>query len=248
MPTDNPINQGVNLLFQHPHVGSLTVDTGMDEISWGYNLNTVNWPTYGGEVVQILSVYIDDMQVMGTVRTYEDAEDIYTFFANYIAIATQGNAGHGSYDQTPMTMTYAPRGWHFDIQPLTVPGFGYSFDLVAPVWQMTAHIVDSSPDVHHLQDLISDHILNNENFALTGRISPDYSNPDTNPFQTYIPHSQKDAQAQIQKYADYYNSLIPSYVHGDFSSLWTGIGSKPNFGNFGISGTQQQTPPTPKKK
>jgi hypothetical protein len=57
--------------FYHPDIPSsndgrrpgpyLTVDTGLDEASWSYNLNTVAFPTYGGEVVQILSCNVGEL-------------------------------------------------------------------------------------------------------------------------------------------------------------------------------------------
>ena len=83
------------LLFHHELVNNgvpLVVTTGLDEIAWAYALNTATFPTYGGEVVQILSVYIDDMEVEGTVRTYAEAEAIYSFFMKYFTIATQGTS------------------------------------------------------------------------------------------------------------------------------------------------------------
>src|SRR5271170_2407716 len=82
------------LLFHHELVNNgvpLVITTGLDEVGWAYALNIATFPTYGGEVVQILSVYIDDMEAEGTVRTYEEAEAIYTFFMKYFTVATQGS-------------------------------------------------------------------------------------------------------------------------------------------------------------
>jgi hypothetical protein len=241
MTVANPVNNRCNLLFSHPQVGSITVDTGADEIGWAYNLNTANFPTFGGEVVQILSVYIDDLLVKGTIRTYTDMEEIYNFFASYMLIATQGSKGVGSYDQTPMTMTYSPRQWTFSIQPIGTPGFTYDRETVAPQWQLQAHIVDNTPDVEALKDMVVTQVLNgedNQNFALSGIISPDSGDPANNPFSapgttqgnTFKPLTEAQTQEDIGKYADYYNSLIPSYMKGDYESVFSEIGSKPAFG------------------
>src|SRR5208282_3335255 len=93
MPNEEGTSENVNLVFQHEHVNGgkpLIVDTGADEISWGYALNVPKIPTYGGEVIQILSAYIEDMSISGMVRTYSKTEEIYSFFMEYFIIASQG--------------------------------------------------------------------------------------------------------------------------------------------------------------
>lgn len=252
MTVANPFNNRCNLLFSHPQVGSITVDTGMNEIGWAYNLNVANWPTYGGEVVQILSVYIEDLLIMGDIRTYADMEEIYDFFASYMLIATQGSKGIGSYNQTPMTMAYSPRQWTFYIQPISAPGFLYERETVNPQWQLQAHIVDDTPDVDALKDLVVAQVLNgedNQGFALSGIISPDSGDPANNPFSapgttsgnTFKPLTEAQTQEDIGKYADYYNSLIPAYMKGDYESVVSEIGSKPAFGTTSAptKGTQE---------
>src|SRR5271165_7674191 len=149
------------VMFQHERVNGgapLIIETGMDEVSWAYRLNIAKYPTYGGEVVQILSAFIDDMTLTGTVRTYSEAERIYSFFIEYMSIATQGpseNAKeHEHYEQVPMIMTYAPRNWRMEIQPLQLPGFMYSLETVAPKWALVAHVVDNTLDVKQLERLV----------------------------------------------------------------------------------------------
>lgn len=242
--------------FSHPLVnklpnaqgsplGALAVHTGMDQIAWSYNLNTANWPTYGGEVVQILSVYIDDMTIAGTCRDYGEMERIYTWFANYMMIATQGNGG-ASYVQTPVTMTYGPRNWTFSIQPLTMPGFRYAQNVVAPQWGMQAHIVDDTGDYDSLKDMIVTKVLSgedNQNFALTGTISPNEGNPMNNPFQgpgttkgnTFSPISTADATTAVTSIGSYFSNLISSYSNEESAVDGTG----PAFGSTTAQTTTQ---------
>jgi hypothetical protein len=99
------------LLFQHELVRGgepLVVETGMDEVEWSYNLNVAEFPTYGGEVVQILAVYIDDLMINGTIASYSELESIYGFFMEYFTVATQGTSALSpegdKYTQVPMVI------------------------------------------------------------------------------------------------------------------------------------------------
>jgi hypothetical protein len=256
-----------NLTFSFPNasVGNLDVSVNPDTVQWAYGLNTVTFPTYSGEVVQILSVFIDNLTVVGELSSYQEMENIYTYFANYFTLASQGtgtatNAGTNAYNQLPMTMDYHPRNWSFQIQPLTAPGFAYGLEVVVPQWGISAHIVDDAGDAQKIKDLIAAQVsatgtLNQDDpseigsgiFSMNGLISPNSGNPNTNPFETYVNNKTSTAIQQIATSEEYFNSLIPSYMQGNFSSIWDGIGSSPSFGDYGgkTSGTKQV--PVPKK-
>lgn len=249
------------LLFYHELVNGgepLVVTTGADEIGWAYALNVAEFPTYGGEVVQILSVYIDDLTIEGTVRQYPDVEEIYEFFMQYFTIATQGSsaASADKYSQVPMIMEYAHRGWRFEIQPLEAPGFTYATETVAPKWQIKAHMVDKTPDVSKLQDLIVQELINKEQFSLKGTISPESGDPAQNPFiapgtflgDKFVESTAKQAAEGVTKIGDYYNSLLPSYLNDTFFQAETAVGAKPNFGNEGAGETVKTTLPGSKVK
>lgn len=221
--------------FSHPNVGTLTIDNGIDTAQWAYNLNTQTFPTYGGEVVQILSVYIDDLTVGGSCTTYSQMEAIYSYFSNYLQIATQGTAGSPnvsagtSYNLEPMTFTYPERGWNFSLNPKAAPGFGYGWDTVLCVWQMTAHIIDESNELTSIKDAIKDAAVTSqmgEFQNLNDEISPDSGDPNTNPFQTYTQGSASATQA-LSSYSDFYSSLVSGYQNGDFVSLTGGQGATP---------------------
>lgn len=239
-----------SLVFHHPNasVGDLTIENGIDNVQWAYGLNTATFPTYGGEVVQILSVYIDDLTMQGTVATYSQMEAIYSYFSRYMQIATQGSnphpaAGQSAYNMQPVTMTYATRGWTFDLIPKEAPGFRYSRDIVTPTWQLIAHVVDDSLNLDPIKNAIKDSVVAGEmaEFAkLNGEISPNSGNPEINPFQTYNLGAQQGA-ASLQKYADYFNSLIPAYNNGDFSAITGGLGSAPSFGQNAKNKNQVQS-------
>ena len=249
------------LLFHHELVNNgvpLIVTTGIDEVAWAYALNTAQFPTYGGEVVQILSVYIDDLEVEGTVRTYAEAEAIYSFFMKYFTVATQGSeqADQDKYTQVPMIMEYGHRGWVFEIQPKETPGFTYATELVAPKWKLKAHVVDKTPDVKKLQDLVVQELVNKEKFSLKGFISPESGDPGQNPFiapgtflgDKFVAETAKQAAEGVTKIGDYYNSLLPSYLNDTFFEAETAVGAKPNFGNEGSGKGSKEVLPGSKVK
>lgn len=134
------------IFFHHDKVDppDLIVETGANQISWGYNLNTQSYPTYSGEVVQVLSTNIDDLEIVGEVKTYKEMETIYTWFLQYMLKATQGYAGD-SYQETPVTMSYPERGWRLAIKPIQMPGMRYGRDVIIPQWRLRASIVDPDP-------------------------------------------------------------------------------------------------------
>ena len=218
--------------FSHPsdQVGNLTIEDGIDQADWAYNLNTQTFPTYGGEVVQILSVYINDLTLGGSVATYSQREAIYAYFAAYIQIATQGKnptpqAGTSAYNLQPIVFTYPERNWSFKIFPKSVPGFQYSYDTVMPTWKMVAFILDDSANsaLNDIKDAIKMQAISQGIDALkrlNDEISPIQGDPNLDPFQTYDQNAQKTRGA-LTSIADYYNTLLP-YTNSDGSPVGNG--------------------------
>lgn len=241
------VGHGSHLLqFSHPEVGYLRVYSGADRIAWGYSLNTMRWPTYAGEVVQILSCYIDDIEITGSVQTYSDMEQIYTYFLQYTQIATQGDpqrnkvlTGRSAYNQEPMTLEYFHRGWQFQIMPTQVPGFRKAREQVHPEWRVKAHVVAEDGDA----DLVSQLVLQeaeiknavgggddfNENFGLTGQITFLDENPFSDPFTDKGQKFDAQRSKSLTQIADHYSKMLPSYLHGNFEDIFGNIGSQPAF-------------------
>ena len=256
---DTGAQSGVVFLHPNPLVGSLTIGTGIDTAQWGYNLNTAVYPTYGGEVVQILSVYIDDLQIGGSVATYSQMEAIYSYFAAYMQIATQGrnptpDAGNSAYNLQPISFSYPARGWEFEIMPMSVPGFYLAQDLVLPSWQLTAHVVDdsvnSNPTLSSIKAQISNTAISAslENFAkINDEISPDMKNPDTMPFMVFTGNDS----GSLQNYSDYYNNAITNIYSGTDPSTVPGSAPAPatpsSTPSSSTQGTTGSTVPTSTK-
>lgn len=145
--------------FSHPQIStSLTVDTGVNDVTWSYTLNTATYPTYAGEVVQVLSTAIDNLSISGEVRSVAEMEGIYAWFLTYMQIATQGTGGT-SYSEYAVKMEYPERGWTLFIQPIALPGLHYGRDVVVPSWQLQAHILDPDKD---MKDVTTDAAITNQ--------------------------------------------------------------------------------------
>lgn len=231
--------------FTHPVVdrtngGPLRISTGANEITWGYGLNYQTYPTYGGEVVQILSAYTDDLAVQGDVRTYAEMEHIYEWFLSYIQTSTQvGNEKLGveAFNQTPITFAYPARGWEQNIFVTELPGFKYGRDVVIPQYQIKAHVVESRGDLNDMiVDAATERALERRGFDLDqfGRVTAGIGfieeNPFSDPFpkldKTEIDEKTRDLYKQL---GDYYTSFIPAYMESDITGKLADYGSVPAF-------------------
>lgn len=230
-----------NIIFEHPKMPNpLGVHINPNQIEWSYGLNTANFPTYGGEVIQILSAYIEDMTIQGNVKTYHKLEEIYSWFITYIQIATVG-IGTGKFNVNPVKMFYRDRGWEFNIYPKTVPGFRYGTEVVAPEWTVTAAVVDPAQDLQNI--ILSKAQVNAVNqqgeVELFGKATGEIGFEEHNPFSDPEGEEGKRGERNRKKLlkgepvkggftelADSYNKLLPAYLHDNFSNL-TGNFSKP---------------------
>jgi hypothetical protein len=213
---------------------SLVVNVKPNEIVWAYGLNTVNYSTYGGEVVQILSMYVDDLNISGEVRTYRDIETIYKWFISYMQNATQGRAGDPKYDSRPVEMHYPHRDWKFSIWPKNLPGFTYGTDVVAPTWQLQAAVSE-------FDEKFEDSVLSSQDFAgvsteggfdpfgtATAEIGFHENNPWSAP--TTKQYKQNDPNRWNDEVTQFYGKILPAWLDkADFSSLGADV-SIPKWG------------------
>lgn len=226
--------------FHHKALGTLDVNTGANLFSWAYKLNTQSFPTYDGEVVQILSAYIDNLTIEGQVRNYSEMENIYTYFIKYFKIATQGN-GKIQYNEDLMKVVYAERGWSMKIRPISTPGLHYGRDVVTPMWRLEAAIIEPDPD--HAEYTVSAAMIagsrpqtieddadpNGPWKAEFGRLTADIGYREANPFSSakevaftkeerklYSPNLLRSAtNYSSSQLADNYNNLLAAYENGD---------------------------------
>ena len=232
-----------DLIFHHKNLDrDLKIQTGANSIQWSYGLNTQTMPTYGGEVVQILSAYVDDITVQGDVKTYKKMEQIYKWFLQYIQTATQNNPGEPSFVETPIQMYYPERGWNLQLRVTSLPGFREATDITAPQYQISASVVEQDPAMQTYT--MKQAAANGFDFSnISAGIGWDEDNPFTNPAASGSKYDPKQVTSRI---TDWYQNLIPSYLKGDFNDLFGDgyFGSKPlqdsSGGNNSGGGNQQQ--------
>lgn len=224
--------------FAHHSQEPLTIRTGANQITWGYGLNFATYPTYGGEVVQILSAYTDDLIIEGEVRTYTEMEAIYEWFLRYMQQATQGGRYKaGSFDASTITFSYPARGWEQQITVTDLPGLRYARDLAVPQYQIKAVVVESRGDLNDaIVDAVRSAALKGVGLDLTdfGRVHAGIGYVKEDPFSNPFPNAKPaeidgKTREDFQKLGDYFGTIVESYVNGDFSSLAVDYGSVPAF-------------------
>lgn len=213
----------------------LTVTTGANSVYWGYNLNTQTYPTYGGEVVQILSCNITDLEIQGECRNYLQMEDIYRFFAQYMQYASQGMRGKPTkYLGNPINMKIPSRGWSLKIIPKSVPGFRLGTEVVAPEWRMLAQVYEDDGSANQQilssiasryyggQTSIQDAINKTTTLSQIG-YNPDsgFVNPRASLYENKdgkVKPNQFDGKALKENYkkrGEAYRQIVQSYIEND---------------------------------
>lgn len=214
---------------------SLTVTTGANSVYWSYNLNTQTFPTYGGEVVQILSCNITDLEIQGECRNYLQMQDIYRFFAQYMQYASQGMRGKPTkYLGNPIKMRIPSRGWTLKIIPKVVPGFRVGTEVVAPEWRLLAQVYedDGSANQEILSSIASKYYGGQtsiqEAMNKTSTLSQIGYNPDSgfvNPMASLV--KAKDGKVQpnrfdgkalrenYKKRGEAYRQIVESYIENE---------------------------------
>jgi hypothetical protein len=237
------IGTGSHLVeFSYPRADgrrTLQVFSGLDEIEWGYTLNVARYPTYLGEVVQILSCFVEDISIEGSLQKVNHLEQLYTFFLEYISQASQGQGNGPTYSQEPITMLYPHRGWTFYIIPTGLLGFNIGRDIVAQKWRIQAHVNDHE-NTDDLTDLIiteaqmksalnSDDPSFDASFEIKGEIRFVGRNPFSDPQASVAGTFDTELHKRATELSDFYTSLLPSYLQGDFDALLGNQASVPAF-------------------
>lgn len=136
MPLDR-LSANSTLRFSYgPMKRPLVIPTGANEIVWSYKLNTSVTPTYGGEVIQILSAMVGPVRIGGQTRDNVQLAQIYDWFRSYMTIA-----GTGKRNETPLLFEYPERGWSMYLHVTGLKGFRYAVDLIAAPWAIEAEVV-----------------------------------------------------------------------------------------------------------
>jgi murein DD-endopeptidase MepM/ murein hydrolase activator NlpD len=196
------------LIFTHPEIRHrvsgdllpLTIKSGANEIRWGYQLNTRTISTYGGEVNQILSAYVDRLNIKGNTWNNIQLEIIHQWFRKYMHLA----GAKRPRSQQPVTFKYPERGWKFNIFPIEVPNLALGKERVAQEWELIAEIEDPEDEqiVNEVMKPLNDKVVIG-NFkaiprgVLSGSKYPFYLNPYSEELPLY---KKKLSDREIESY------------------------------------------------
>ncbi|ABE67876.1 minor tail protein [Mycobacterium phage DirtMonster] len=100
--------------LHHPDVGSLRFRTNPKEFGWSYTLNKRIDQTYGGRVVQLLGVKIDDFTIKADAGggRWEYMHKVNKFLRDVMVVQRNG---------VPATFEYTTRGWKLNGYISTIP-------------------------------------------------------------------------------------------------------------------------------
>lgn len=250
---------GITFTHSNPTVGTLSLRLPPTNVSWGYGINTSVTPTYGGQVVQLLSIRFDQLVVNGQFGKEGPSGliKLTQYFRNYFAVASAGDAGdpttRGNYNQKPMTLSYSgilnvdvdlnqgEQEWL--VYPTSMPSYRRANDNFAPEWQLTCEIYQAPSDIYrNVEQEVTNRLANlRENVGYTP--SNIFSDPDgvRVPFQ---PDTTQITQAEIDEaksralqnqtdFANQFLNSLPAYTEDDLIALLMGGASHPITRNTG---------------
>lgn len=242
VPAHQAPYESINVTFSHPNITDklgrvrpLVVETGMDGVSWDYNLNTQKQQTYGGEVIQILSANIGQLTIKGTCRDYTELDAIYAWFKEYMFNLRQE---HVSSKQRPVTVSYPHRGWKWEVYIVDAPGYHLGRQVVAPEWQVVCEFFHPED-----RDLLSAETRNeftevlHTNTAVPKEILHNYNGIYSSPFPTMgeganqsgiIDTVTREEMASVL--GDNFQNMIGAWNTGDFGRF-----------AFDVTGTDKRT-------
>lgn len=235
--------------FRHPAAPnqSLTINTGADQFVWDYELNLQTYPTYGGEITQILSAMIGDLTIAGTTGKYSNLEEIYQWFLTVLNAVTEGvrgssgptgEAANTSFAE-PLTVEYPERGWSFTGYPKSLPGYKINRDDSAATWQIVIAVQESDQSVEQMivDEAQMKALANNFKYIdrfgkMSGNVGFRFDNPFISigtAFGADFNPAQKDAFTKLYgPLADFFrDKILQPYSQGQLQGLDVNWGSKP---------------------
>lgn len=147
---------------------------GVGGVSWTYTLNHNIQDTYGGQVVQILGVSIDNLTIRGNFAGFDPhwgvdgsgksrhgdrawsnspyasgIVQMAEWFRSYFEQTTQGAYGQQlktsqRYSEKTMLFTFPARGWRFVMRPTAFPSVVLDNETNAPEWVVQAEFVEDA--------------------------------------------------------------------------------------------------------
>lgn len=121
----------------------LVVGSGANSVKWSYRLNTAKFPTYGGEVIQILSAQIGTLMISGNSKNNIQLAQIYHWFRAYMTLA--GKAIPRNVE--PVKFRYPERGWELGLYVTKAPSFRLGLQDIGTEWKIEAEVNQSDASI-----------------------------------------------------------------------------------------------------
>lgn len=201
------VSGGAYLVFRHPSLRRrLNITHGASEIKWSYALNTVTTPTYGGEVVQILSCYVGPMTITGQTANNDELGRIYDWFLDYMNEAGKGDRR----DERAVIMDYPERGWSFKLQITQLQGFQVGTTLLGTPWTIQAEVVNDDD-----RQMLVEHTMNALNKPLFDKTLRQVGFNAKDP--TIDPTASINQTYDASTIGDNMQTLLSAWSSGDFA-------------------------------
>lgn len=146
---------------------TITLYLSPNNVTWRYQLRTNTIDTYGGQVIQILGVSIEDLTIRGyfggegmwgfddkNVSRYENSDykdwqevgpslrngmvQFSEWFKSYFYNITQA----GNFQKDNMVFHYPHLNWHWRIRPLEFPRVRFANDELVPQWEIKCDFIE----------------------------------------------------------------------------------------------------------
>jgi hypothetical protein len=213
---------------------TITLYLSPNNVSWDYNLKTSVINTYGGQVVQILGVSIDNLTIEGffgsegmwgfntdsrgnfvnerfnnsDIKTWKDgkmASGLYQL-SEWFKMYFYRITQAGNFNKEYMVFKYPHMGWEWNIRPLDFPRIRFANDELLPQWRITCDFIED------LQSNFTQEVTKSAKSAL-GRMRNNVGFSEFIEWSTPIYNTKKDRAKVASEIGAKYSELLGS----DFS-------------------------------
>lgn len=117
---------------------------GVNDVNFGYTMNTQTYDTLGGRVVQLLSVRVDRL----TISAHAGTRDDLLRLVDFAAVRMEMHAA----SELPVRLEIPSRDWFFDVWVVTMPAIRLDVQSVAYEYRMDFEVEQASDKVKQIAE------------------------------------------------------------------------------------------------